>query len=118
MEGITNDQAHRLAEEALAKSKAEDHIKFQNTLYQINAGIKTYAEKGYKVFEETLSGSKFDYVEVDRLRDILDHTINHNSNRAYKTYYLCQKFRNFIPEIKRLGLPRFSTEIPWNRKRI
>lgn len=22
-------------------------------------------------------------------RDILDHTINHNSNRAYKTYYLC-----------------------------
>lgn len=71
MEGITNDQAHRLAEEALAKSKAEDHIKFQNTLYQINAGIKTYAEKGYKVFEETLSGSKFDYVEVDRLRDNL-----------------------------------------------
>lgn len=69
MEGITNDQAHRLAEEALAKSKAEDHIKFQNTLYQINAGIKTYAEKGYKVFEETLSGSKFDYVEVDRLWD-------------------------------------------------
>lgn len=71
MEGITNDQAHRLAEEALAKSKAEDHIKFQNTLYQINAGIKTYAEKGYKVFEETLSGSKFDYVEIDRLRDNL-----------------------------------------------
>lgn len=71
MEGITNDQAHRLAEEALAKYKAEDHIKFQNTLYQINAGIKTYAEKGYKVFEETLSGSKFDYVEVDRLRDNL-----------------------------------------------
>lgn len=70
MEGITNDQAHRLAEEAPAKSKAEDHIKFQNTLYQINAGIKTYAEKGYKV-EETLSGSKFDYVEVDRLRDNL-----------------------------------------------
>lgn len=69
MEGITNDQAHRLAEEALAKSKAEDH------------------------------------------------TINHNSNRAYKTYYLCQKFRNFIPEIKRLGLPRFSTEIPWRSEK-
>lgn len=78
MEGITNDQAHRLAEEALAKSKAEDHIKFQN---------------------------------------ILDHTINHNSNRAYKTYYLCQKFRNFIPEIKRLGLPKFSTEIPWRSEK-
>lgn len=56
MEGITNDQAHRLAEEALAKSKAEDHIKFQNTLYQINAGIKTYAEKGYKVLKKHYPG--------------------------------------------------------------
>lgn len=71
MEGITNDQAHRLAEEALAKSKAEDHIKFQNTLYQINAGIKTYAEKGYKVLDKTLPGYQVDYVEIDRLRDNL-----------------------------------------------
>lgn len=71
MEGITNNQANQLAEEALAKSKAEDHIKFQNTLYQINAGIKTYAEKGYKVLDKTLPGYQVDYVEIDRLRDNL-----------------------------------------------
>lgn len=57
------------------------------------------------------------FTTVIYCRDILDHTINHNSNRAYKTYYLCQKFRNFIPEIKRLGLPRFSTEIPWRSEK-
>lgn len=71
MEGITNNQANQLAEEALAKSKAEDHIKFQNTLYLINAGIKTYAEKGYKVLDKTLPGYQVDYVEVDRLMDNL-----------------------------------------------
>ena len=71
MEGITNNQAHRLAEEALAKSKAEDQIRFKNTLYLINAEIKTSAEKGYKVLDKTLSGSKFDYVEIDRLMDNL-----------------------------------------------
>lgn len=71
MEGITNDQAHRLAEEALAKSKAEDHIKFQNTLYLINAEIKTSAEKGYKVLDKTLPGYRVDHVEIDRLKDNL-----------------------------------------------
>lgn len=98
MEGITNDQAHRLAEEALAKSKAEDHIKFQNTLYQINAGIKTYAEKGYKVFEETLSGSKFDYVEVDRLRDNL-------KKRGFKVNV----------EYKVDGPPHWNLTISWDK---
>lgn len=71
MEGITNNQANQLAEEALAKARIDNQIRFKNTLYLINAEIKTSAEKGYKVFEETLSGSKFDYVEVDRLRDNL-----------------------------------------------
>lgn len=71
MEGITNNQANQLAEEALAKSKAEDHIKFQNTLYLINAEIKTSAEKGYKVLDKTLLGYQVDYVEVDRLMDNL-----------------------------------------------
>ncbi|MEE0123129.1 MAG: hypothetical protein UEU88_05145 [Streptococcus salivarius] len=98
MEGITNDQAHRLAEEALAKSKAEDHIKFQNTLYQINAGIKTYAEKGYKVFEETLSGSKFDYVEVDRLRDNL-------KKRGFKVNV----------EYNDGGVPHWNLTVSWNK---
>lgn len=71
MEGITNNQANQLAEEALAKSKAEDHIKFQNTLYLINAEIKTSAEKGYKVLDKTLPGYQVDYVEIDRLMDNL-----------------------------------------------
>lgn len=54
------------------------------------------------------------FIAVIYSRDLLDHILIHNPlNRAYKTYYLCQKFRNFIPEIKRLRLPRFSTDIPW-----
>ena len=64
MEGITNNQANQLAEEALAKARIDNQIRFKNTLYQINAGIKTYAEKGYKVLDKTLPGYQVDY-EVD-----------------------------------------------------
>lgn len=71
MEGITNNQANQLAEEALAKARIDNQIRFKNTLYLIDQKIKTSAEKGYKVFGETLSGYKFDYVEIDRLRDNL-----------------------------------------------
>lgn len=71
MEGITNNQANQLAEEALAKARIDNHIKFQNTLYLINAEIKTSAEKGYKVLDKTLPGSRVDYVEIDRLMDNL-----------------------------------------------
>lgn len=49
MEGITNNQANQLAEEALAKARIDNQIRFKNTLYSINAEIKTSAEKGYKV---------------------------------------------------------------------
>lgn len=108
MEGITNDQAHRLAEEALAKSKAEDHIKFQNTLYQINAEIKTYAEKGYKVFEKTLSGSKFDYVEVDRLRDNLKKRgfkVNVEYNDGGVPYW--NEYND--------GVPHWNLTVSWNK---
>lgn len=71
MEGITNDQAHRLAEEALAKARIDNQIRFKNTLYLINAEIKTSAEKGYKVLDKTLPGYQVDYVEIDRLMDNL-----------------------------------------------
>lgn len=71
MEGITNNQAHQLAEEALAKARIDNQIRFKNTLYLINAEIKTSAEKGYKVLDKTLPGYQVDYVEVDRLRDNL-----------------------------------------------
>ena len=71
MEGITNNQANQLAEEALAKARIDNHIKFQNTLYLINAEIKTSAEKGYKVLDKTLPGYRVDYVEIDRLMDNL-----------------------------------------------
>lgn len=71
MEGITNNQANQLAEEALAKARIDNQIRFKNTLYLINAEIKTSAEKGYKVLDKTLSGYQVDYVEIDRLMDNL-----------------------------------------------
>lgn len=71
MEGITNDQAHQLAEEALAKARIDNQIRFKNTPYLINAEIKTSAEKGYKVLDKTLPGYQVDYVEIDRLMDNL-----------------------------------------------
>lgn len=71
MEGITNNQAHQLAEEALAKARIDNQIRFENTLYLINAEIKTSAEKGYKVLDKTLPGYRVDYVEIDRLMDNL-----------------------------------------------
>lgn len=71
MEGITNDQAHQLAEEALAKARIDNQIRFENTLYLINAEIKISAEKGYKVLDKTLPGYQVDYVEIDRLMDNL-----------------------------------------------
>lgn len=71
MEGITNNQANQLAEEALAKARIDNQIRFKNTLYSINAEIKTSAEKGYKVLDKTLPGYRVDYVEIDRLMDNL-----------------------------------------------
>lgn len=71
MEGMTNNQANQLAEEALAKARIDNQIRFKNTLYSINAEIKTSAEKGYKVLDKTLPGYQVDYVEIDRLRDNL-----------------------------------------------
>lgn len=71
MEGITNNQANQLAEEALAKARIDNQIRFENTLYLINAEIKTSAEKGYKVLDKTLPGYRVDYVEIDRLMDNL-----------------------------------------------
>lgn len=71
MEGITNNQANQLAEEALAKARIDNQIRFENTLYLINEEIKTSAEKGYKVLDKTLPGYKVDYVEIDRLMDNL-----------------------------------------------
>lgn len=71
MEGITNNQANQLAEEALAKARIDNQIRFKNTLHLINAEIKTSAEKGYKVLDKTLPGYQVDYVEIDRLMDNL-----------------------------------------------
>lgn len=71
MEGITNNQANQLAEEALAKARIDNQIRFENTLYLINVEIKTSAEKGYKVLDKTLPGYQVDYVEIDRLMDNL-----------------------------------------------
>lgn len=71
MEGITNNQANQLAEEALAKARIDNQIRFENTLYLINAEIKTSAEKGYKVLDKTLPGYQVDYVEIGRLMDNL-----------------------------------------------
>lgn len=71
MEGITNNQANQLAEEALAKARIDNQIRLKNTLYLINVEIKTSAEKGYKVLDKTLPGYQVDYVEIDRLMDNL-----------------------------------------------
>lgn len=71
MEGITNNQANQLAEEALAKARIDNQIRFKNTLYLINAEIKISAEKGYKVLDKTLPGYQVDYVEIDMLMDNL-----------------------------------------------
>lgn len=71
MEEITNNQANQLAEEALAKARIDNQIRFENTLYLINAEIKTSAEKGYKVLDKTLPGYQVDCVEIDRLMDNL-----------------------------------------------
>lgn len=60
-----------MAEEALAKARIDNQIRFKNTLYLINAEIKTSAEKGYKVLDKTLPGYQVDYVEIDRLMDNL-----------------------------------------------
>lgn len=80
MEGITNNQANQLAEEALAKARIDNQIRFKNTLYLINAEIKTSAEKGYKVLDKTLPGYQVDYVEIDRLMDNL-------KKRGFKVEY-------------------------------
>lgn len=98
MEGITNDQAHRLAEEALAKSRIDNQIRFKNTLYLINAEIKTSAEKGYKVLDKTLPGYQVDYVEVDRLRDNL-------KKRGFKVNV----------EYKVDGSPHWNLTVSWNK---
>ena len=71
MEGITNNQANQLAEEALAKARIDNQIRLENTLYLINVEIKTSAEKGYKVLNKTLPGYQVDDVEIDRLMDDL-----------------------------------------------
>lgn len=60
-----------MAEEALTKARIDNQIRFKNTLYLINAEIKTSAEKGYKVLDKTLPGYQVDYVEIDRLMDNL-----------------------------------------------
>lgn len=76
--------------------------------------FRDYFEVKAKSEPEILRDS---FISVIYARDLLEHILTHNSSRAYKTYYLCQKFRNFIPEIKRLGIPRFSTEIPWRSEK-
>lgn len=98
MEGITNDQAHRLAEEALAKARIDNQIRFKNTLYLINAEIKTPAEKGYKVLDKTLPGYQVDYVEVDRLRDNL-------KKRGFKVNV----------EYNDGGVPHWNLTVSWNK---
>lgn len=76
--------------------------------------FRDYFEVKAKSEPEILRDS---FISVIYARDLLEHILAHNSSRAYKTYYLCQKFRNFIPEIKRLGIPRFSTDIPWRSEK-
>lgn len=98
MEGITNNQANQLAEEALAKARIDNQIRFKNTLYLINAEIKTSAEKGYKVLDKTLPGLKFDYVEVDRLMDNL-------KKRGFKVKV----------EYEVDGPPHWNLTVSWNK---
>lgn len=98
MEGITNNQAHQLAEEALAKARIDNQIRFENTLYLINAEIKTSAEKGYKVLDKTLPGYRVDYVEIDRLMDNL-------KKRGFKVKV----------EYEVDGAPHWNLTISWNK---
>lgn len=98
MEGITNNQANQLAEEALAKARIDNQIRFKNTLYLINAEIKTSAEKGYKVLDKTLPGYHVDYVEVDRLMDNL-------KKRGFKVKV----------EYEVDGAPHWSLTISWDK---
>lgn len=98
MEGITNNQAHQLAEEALAKARIYNQIRFDNTLYLINAEIKTSAEKGYKVLDKTLPGYQVDYVEIDRLRDNL-------KKRGFKVK----------AEYEAEGSPHWNLTISWDK---
>lgn len=98
MEGITNNQANQLAEEALAKARIDNQIRFKNTLYLINAEIKTSAEKGYKVLDKTLPGYQVDYVEVDRLRDNL-------KKRGFKVNV----------EYNDGGVPHWNLTVSWNK---
>ena len=98
MEGITNNQANQLAEEALAKARIDNQIRFENTLYLINVEIKTSAEKGYKVLDKTLPGYKVDYVEIDRLMDNL-------KKRGFKV--------NVEYEVD--GSPHWNLTISWDK---
>lgn len=98
MEEITNDQANQLAEEALAKARIDNQIRFKNTLYQINAEIKTSAEKGYKVLDKTLPGYRVDYVEIDRLMDNL-------KKRGFKVK----------AEYEADGAPHWNLTISWDK---
>lgn len=98
MEGITNNQANQLADEALAKARIYNQTRFKNTLYLINAEIKTSAEKGYKVLEKTLPGYGVDYVEVDRLRDNL-------KKRGFKVKV----------EYEVVGAPHWNLTISWDK---
>ena len=98
MEGITNNQANQLAEEALAKARIANQIRFKNTLYLINAEIKTSAEKGYKVLDKTLPGYQVDYVEIDRLMDNL-------KKRGFKV-----KVEYGVD-----GAPHWNLTVSWNK---
>lgn len=98
MEGITNNQANQLAEEALAKARIDNQIRFENTLYLINVEIKTSAEKGYKVLDKTLPGYQVDYVEIDMLRDNL-------KKRGFKVKV----------EYEVDGSPHWNLTISWNK---
>lgn len=98
MEGITNNQANQLAEEALAKARIDNQIRFNNTLYLINAEIKTSAEKGYKVLDKTLPGYRVDYVEIDRLMDDL-------KKRGFKVKV----------EYEDDGAPHWNLTISWDK---
>lgn len=98
MEGITNNQANQLAEEALDRARIDNQIRFKNTLYLINAEIKTSAEKGYKVLDKTLPGYQVDYVEVDRLRDNL-------KKRGFKVNV----------EYNDGGVPHWNLTVSWNK---
>lgn len=87
-----------MAEEALAKARIDNQIRFKNTLYLINAEIKISAEKGYKVLDKTLPGYQVDYVEIDRLSDNL-------KKRGFKVKV----------EYEVDGSPHWNLTISWNK---